>query len=532
MDYRAQEVFQAAAAVARKGVRVVRLHSVKDDCNCTCWKGSSCGSPGKHPIDDDWPSHATADEEVISDWFDYSDSKEANRINVGVKLGKDSGIVDIEFDNDEAEATLKRFGLDKIQTPTYKASRGSHRLFKWEADLPDVARVKVDSLEVHVGGDGKGVQSVMPYSWHRTGTQYAWEPGLSFDEVEPAPIPEAFKEAIRKNSKEGGSGVVAQAKAVMAGNLQVRVGERHGYLLGVATWLCQKIQSFTQEDLQIITRLVLLENSNLPTPKTIDEVTRIAADQFSHYQNKMLERRNNLDRPYERYGLEWNAVTREWDSGGWRLRIIYSDPVEYQMEVPSNGRLWTVSMNSGQFLDDKEVSKMFMDCGGKIDVGNPTPEKWRETWLGKRVRDGDGWRTITGLKCKLIEEAEEIRPSVDACQWSQHAAILLCYLRPFSRAEEDDDEMPPCQDGTPRWIKKDGRWQMFFKWHEMLRLAWRNQRAPLTVEQERVLKRKIIEITGETDFQTSVYKRENVSLGRFKVWGPQHLAALDQLTGA
>ena len=153
--------------------------------------------------------------------------------------------------------------------------------------------------------------------------------------------------------------------------------------------------------------------------------------------------------------------------------------------------------------------------------------------MGKRVRDGDGWRNIVGLKNKLLENAEELWPSVDSCQWSQHASILLIYLRPFSRSDEDEgDDDPPCADGTPKWIKKDGRWAMYFKWHEMLRLAWRNLRVPLTVEQERVLKRKILEVTGEVDFVTSNYRRNGDSLGRFKVWGPQHLEALDKLTGA
>jgi len=533
VEYRAQEVFQSAAAVARKGIQVVKLYGVRDDCLCTCGKGAACGSPGKHPEGNDWPSRATTDEEIISDWFDYSDSNDNNRVNIGVKLGKASGVIDIEFDNPEAESTLKRYGLDKIETPTYKASRGSHRLFLWDEDLPDVARVKVDSLEVHIGGDGKGVQSVLPMSWHRSNIQYTWEPGLSLDDVSPAPVPAEFKAAIKANSKEAGSGVVAQAKAVMAGNLQVRVGERHGYLLGVATWLCGNLRSFTDEDLQIVTGLLLDKNHRLPQPKSIDEVTRIAADQFAHYQNRQIERRNNVERPYERFGLVWNEITREWDTGGWTLRIVYSDPVEFQLTVPSNGRLWTVSMNSTQFLNEKEVQQMLVQSGGKIDVGNPTPEKWRETWLGKRVRDGDGWRNIVGLKSKLLEEADEVRPSIDSCQWSQHAAILVGYLRPFSRSDDDDCEDDlPCADGTPRWIKRDGRWAMYFKWHEMLRLAWRNLRVPLTIEQERVLKRKILEITGETDFATTVYKRDKVSYGRFKVWEQQHLDALDQLTGA
>lgn len=534
MDYRAQEVFQSAAAVAGKGWKIVKLHGVKDDATCTCHKGSECPTPGKHPAGGaDWQSRATDDEDQISDWFDYSDENESHRVNVGVRLGKTSGIIDVEVDGPEAEETLKKYGLDKIDTPTYRASRGCHRIFRYEDDLPDVGVVKVDQLEVRLGGGGKAAQSVMPSSWHRTGIQYLWLPGMSPDEVEPAPLPPEFKEAVRKNSKDGGSGAIAQAKEVLVGNIEVGVGNRHGYLIGVASWLCANLRSHTEEDRHIVSNILLAQNRALPMPKTVEEVMRIATDQFQHYAGRALERQNNRERPYEQFGLEWNPINREWDQGGWRLTVIHSDPVEYRLAIPLNGRMVSVSMNASQLVKDVDVAHLIMEASGRVDVLNPTPDKWRETWMGKRVRDGDGWRNIVGLKNKLLENAEELWPSVDSCQWSQHASILLIYLRPFSRSDEDEgDDDPPCADGTPKWIKKDGRWAMYFKWHEMLRLAWRNLRVPLTVEQERVLKRKILEVTGEVDFVTSNYRRNGDSLGRFKVWGPQHLEALDKLTGA
>jgi hypothetical protein len=108
VEYRAQEVFQSAAAVAGKGWKIVKLHGVKDDATCTCHKGSECPTPGKHPAGGaDWQSRATSDEDQISDWFDYSDENESHRVNVGVRLGKTSGIIDVEVDGPEAEETLK-----------------------------------------------------------------------------------------------------------------------------------------------------------------------------------------------------------------------------------------------------------------------------------------------------------------------------------------------------------------------------------------------------------------------------------------
>ena len=241
MDYRADQVFQHAAAVAKNGWKVVRLYGVRDNCTCTCSRGAECPTPGKHPSGNDWQSRATDDESVIAGWFDHLDE----RMNIGLLLGQASGVIDVEVDTPEAEETLRRFGLDHLATPTYRASRGCHRLFKFTSDLPDVAVVKVDNLEVRIGGGGRSAQSVMPCSWHRTGIQYQWLPGLSPDDVEPVPLPAEFLAAVVANSRIGGSGAISQSIAMVSDGGKASAGGRHGLLLGIASDLARMLPEYT-----------------------------------------------------------------------------------------------------------------------------------------------------------------------------------------------------------------------------------------------------------------------------------------------
>ncbi|MDA7918240.1 bifunctional DNA primase/polymerase, partial [Mariniblastus sp.] len=126
--------------------------------------------------------------------------------NVGVVLGPKSGIVDIEFDDEEGEATADEL-LAGISTPTYSSNRSTHRLFLPPEGIEGLLAVtKVHGLEVRLGTDGKGAQSVFPPSIHQSGDVYRWVEGLSPEDVKVAPFPVAvlkllLKAAADKKSK-------------------------------------------------------------------------------------------------------------------------------------------------------------------------------------------------------------------------------------------------------------------------------------------------------------------------------------------
>lgn len=168
-----------------RGWKLVRLHGVVSPEVCTCWKGKDCGTPGKHPVDDSWHLHATSDEDTIAEWF-----ATGRPVNVGVLLGPASGVIDVELDGPEASAAWSELGLGEINTPTYVAGRGPHRLFRWAEDLPPIQVKKLRSIEFRFGNGGRASQSVIPPSTHHTGKVYQWVDGLSPMDVELAPIPE------------------------------------------------------------------------------------------------------------------------------------------------------------------------------------------------------------------------------------------------------------------------------------------------------------------------------------------------------
>ena len=83
--------FKEAAGLAAKGWKLVRLFGVTADGRCTCGK-PGCATPGKHPEGGpEWQHRATDDEQTIASWFDSEEP-----VNIGVRLGAASGVVDVE----------------------------------------------------------------------------------------------------------------------------------------------------------------------------------------------------------------------------------------------------------------------------------------------------------------------------------------------------------------------------------------------------------------------------------------------------
>ncbi len=81
----------------------------------------------KIPVGRDWPQH-TVDEAELQRRLTNNP-----KANLGLLLGGQSGVIDVECDSPEAEEVYaKLFG--EIRTPGWKSKRGSHRLFAWMSD--------------------------------------------------------------------------------------------------------------------------------------------------------------------------------------------------------------------------------------------------------------------------------------------------------------------------------------------------------------------------------------------------------------
>jgi hypothetical protein len=388
--YDEDEVFKGAAAVAAHGWKIVKLHGLNDDCSCTCGK-AACGTPGKHPVGSAWPERATSDEDAIASWFEPD-----RRVNVGVLLGQASGIIDVECDSPEAEAAARRYGLDAIDTPCYLSSRGIHRLFQWQPEFPDQAVVKVDGIEVRLGGGGSAAQSVIPPSMHRSGTMYAWLPGKSPDDIQPARLPGDFQKAML--DKKRSTGCAAQAVALTGSGATVSPGGRHQYLLGEASHLAFREPDLDSEEscLRIINILLGLNATKCNPPKDRSEVERIARDEIEFYRQAREVGRPDLRStdpdaqtlvrtprdPWVFYGLEKRE--RHWLPGNWRLVVVHSDPKHFRLVIPNpaGGEPFAVVLTPDEYSSPQKVANRILAFTGLINVCDPTPMAWAKAWAG------------------------------------------------------------------------------------------------------------------------------------------------------
>lgn len=126
---RASEVY-----AGRLGWAVVPLHDVTAG-QCSCSKGSSCPSSGKHPRINAWQVAATSDLETVNDWLTAWPS-----LNLGIATGSASGffVLDVDPDHGGAEtlaALVAEHGPMPETAQARTGSGGTHFLFQ----LPDFA---------------------------------------------------------------------------------------------------------------------------------------------------------------------------------------------------------------------------------------------------------------------------------------------------------------------------------------------------------------------------------------------------------
>jgi hypothetical protein len=95
-----EDVKEWALRYAERGWKVIPLHGLDEDNNCTCRMRGDCDSPGKHPYWRDWPNMASDDPNQIAAWFDGSMPR-----NIGIVCGA-SNLVVIDIDDEGGEAML------------------------------------------------------------------------------------------------------------------------------------------------------------------------------------------------------------------------------------------------------------------------------------------------------------------------------------------------------------------------------------------------------------------------------------------
>ncbi len=172
------------------------LKKAANDYAAIGWRVIPIKPASKLPLIKGWQKFASSNPAQIESWWTQWPTA-----NVGVRLGQDSNLIDVECDSDEAEQQLaKLFGGEIPQTACYHGLRGKHRLFRWRGDLPGGAVVHLGAIEVRTGNGGKGAQSVFPPSVHPTGPLYQWI--VTPEQCPPIDLPDAILAALWNQSED------------------------------------------------------------------------------------------------------------------------------------------------------------------------------------------------------------------------------------------------------------------------------------------------------------------------------------------
>lgn len=156
------------------GLFLVALYGIKPDGDCSCYKGSDCPSPGKHPIPNTGLKEASNDLSEIAKQIDkYS--------NLAIITGKvnDIEVLDVDTKNGGIESLkmlINEFNLN-TDTVVLTGSGGLHLYYKYSnSGLTNRANIlpgidfKTDNGYV-----------VCPPSIHHSGNAYKFIPDFSFE---------------------------------------------------------------------------------------------------------------------------------------------------------------------------------------------------------------------------------------------------------------------------------------------------------------------------------------------------------------
>jgi Bifunctional DNA primase/polymerase, N-terminal/Protein of unknown function (DUF3987) len=113
---------------------------------------------------------------------------------VGLLLGPEGGVIDVEGDGPEAEASFDRLmGGEVVETMGWSSRRGMHRLFRWDPRLAILGKIKttlaeLPDLEIRTGLTGKQAQSACPPTPGEDGIARVWNGCETIAELPEAAI--------------------------------------------------------------------------------------------------------------------------------------------------------------------------------------------------------------------------------------------------------------------------------------------------------------------------------------------------------
>lgn len=142
--------------------------------------------------------------------------KAASNPGIGLIMGRKSKIIDMEVDDDDERDAMNDLwrGVDRPISPAFQSKRGRHDLFAFDDRLLPIGMGVFEwkttdgkKFKIRLGIGDVAAQSIIPPSEPRS-----WLPGLSLDDVDPAPLPATIIDRLiaqaatkKKKSPRGGS---------------------------------------------------------------------------------------------------------------------------------------------------------------------------------------------------------------------------------------------------------------------------------------------------------------------------------------
>lgn len=379
------------------------------------WKILPVAQRGKRPLVARWPELASDDPDQVAQWGERFPG-----CNWGLKLGPDSGVVDVECDDQAAEDALgELFGGDLPVTPIFKSSRGSHRIFRYNQRLPDKAVVFIDKLEIRIGGGGQGAQSLIPPSIHPTGAAYEWLPGLGPDQVDPPEIPPELLEMILASDRGVQGAGVAQGAGWRNARQGVGEGQRNQSAASFIGRLLTSLRDpFNLEEVNIQFDLVAGWNARNDPPLDMEELAHV----FDSILAREQKRRNDQDFHEHFSTRAIRPVEKDSDTLAWRMKIVNGRPRIFLLYSP----LWSgaITLSSNQVMTPRLVMIQALEQKNVV-LDRSFPRLW------------NGDRGEMGICARVVETAEEIEPDIE-----QHRDLVVARM-----VQEEVDRAVEVMDG-------------------------------------------------------------------------------------
>lgn len=211
----------SALMYARLGWAVVPLHDVSSGA-CSCSRGASCDSAGKHPRLSNWPDEATTDQHQIAEWW-----RQWPNANIGIATGEASGFFVVDVDpRNGGDATLaalrEKHGPLPATVEAGTGGGGEHYLLR----IPSGRTINNGKLGPGLDIKGDGGQIVVApsvsargaYQWKRSPwhTGIAEAPAWLLAELGRAPAPRAAPDADRGYFPPASPAVLDAAREALA----------------------------------------------------------------------------------------------------------------------------------------------------------------------------------------------------------------------------------------------------------------------------------------------------------------------------